>query len=661
MRDAGTVSRQMRLSAFSMNCVGHQSQGLWRHPRDRSTEYTSIELWVELARILERGCFDAFFLADVLGIYDVYGGSADAALRNAAQVPVNDPMLVVPVMAAVTEHLGFGITAITSFEPPYTFARRMSTLDHLTRGRVSWNIVTGYLDSAARAMGRGEQTGHDERYEEAEEYLEVVYRLWEGSWEDDAVVRDRIAGVYADPAKVHRVAHDGRRYHVDAIHLAEPSPQRTPVLFQAGSSPRGQRFAARHAECIFVAGNDRAATASTVKGLREEIAAAGRDPDGVLVYSMVSIVVDETTAAARQKADEYAQWASPEGALALLSGWSGLDYARPLDGQTGTGAIEGAARSRPRRRRRGGPSRRAGRVLSTRRRRARLMSPTGSRSGSTRPASTGSTSPARSFPRPTPTSSTTSYPSSNGAGSTAATTPRARCARSSPAAPPGCAPRTRRPATATHGTGDARSRARPPRSRQVEAGRGRRRRRTSGVHRGVGRRVGDEGRLLADRRRDQPAGRGRCEHEAAHDRRVPRLRDRCADLRHCAAPGTRRARLRDRRGDRPGHDRHRRLAARAVAAVDTWHGAAAGIAYLTLAATPLLAGRTLRERGHRRLAALSGLVGVVTATSLALSLTGLPTGLFQRIGLTAGDLWIMVSAIAIIVRRPGQVSSRRPV
>ena len=334
MSDAGTVSRQMRLSAFSMNCVGHQSQGLWRHPRDRSTEYTSIELWVELARTLERGCFDAFFLADVLGVYDVYGGSADAALRNAAQVPVNDPMLVVPVMAAVTEHLGFGITAITSFEPPYTFARRMSTLDHLTRGRVSWNIVTGYLDSAARAMGEGAQTDHDERYEEAEEYLEVVYRLWEGSWEDDAVVRDRIAGVYADPAKVHRVAHHGRRYHVDGIHLAEPSPQRTPVLFQAGSSPRGLRFAARHAECVFVAGNDRAATASTVTRLREEIAAAGRDPDGVLVYSMVSIVVDETTAAARRKADEYAQWASPEGALALLSGWSGLDYARPLDGQT---------------------------------------------------------------------------------------------------------------------------------------------------------------------------------------------------------------------------------------------------------------------------------------------------------------------------------------
>ncbi len=342
------MTKRMRLNAFSMNCVGHQAQGLWRHPRDRSTEYTSPDHWIELARTLERGCFDALFLADVLGVYDVYGGGPEAALRNAAQIPANDPMLVVPVMAAVTEHLGFGVTGLTSFEPPYTFARRMSTLDHLTGGRVSWNIVTGYLDSAARAMGDVGQTPHDLRYDMAEEYLEVVYRLWEGSWEDDAVVRDRATGMYADPAKVHRITHHGRYYRVDGIHLAEPSPQRTPVLFQAGSSRRGQRFAARHAECVFVAGNDRTATASVVSQLRRDVAAAGRDPAGVLVYSMISIVVDETTAAARRKADEYASYASPEGALALLSGWSGKDYARPLDDQDGSNAVEAAAASRPR-------------------------------------------------------------------------------------------------------------------------------------------------------------------------------------------------------------------------------------------------------------------------------------------------------------------------
>lgn len=342
------MTAPMRLNAFTMNCVGHQSQGLWRHPRDRSMEYTSIGHWVELARTLERGCFDTVFLADVLGVYDVYGGGPDTAVRTATQVPVNDPMLVVPVMAAVTEHLGFGVTGITSFEPPYTFARRMSTLDHLTAGRVSWNIVTGYLDSAARAMGADGQTGHDARYDMAAEYLDVVYRLWEGSWEDGAVVRDRARGVFADPAKVHRVTYAGEHYRVDGIHLSEPSPQRTPVLFQAGSSRPGQRFAAAHAECVFVAGNDRAATAATVAQLREDVAAAGRDPAAVVVCSMISVIVDVTERAAQDKAREYASYASPEGALALLSGWSGKDYALALDAQTSSEAIAAAARAQPR-------------------------------------------------------------------------------------------------------------------------------------------------------------------------------------------------------------------------------------------------------------------------------------------------------------------------
>ena len=149
--------------------------------------------WIDLARILERGLFDGLFLADVLGVYDVFGNSPDAALRNATQTPVNDPLMLVSAMAAVTENLGFGVTFNLSYEPPYTFARRMSTLDHLTEGRIGWNVVTGYLDSAARGAGRT-QNAHDDRYDVAEEYMEVVYKLWEGSWEDDAALRDARAG-----------------------------------------------------------------------------------------------------------------------------------------------------------------------------------------------------------------------------------------------------------------------------------------------------------------------------------------------------------------------------------------------------------------------------------------------------------------------------------
>jgi long-chain alkane monooxygenase len=166
----------------------------------------------------------------------------------------NDPVLLIPAMAQATEHLGFGVTSTLSYEPPYPFARRMSTLDHLTKGRAGWNVVTGYLESAAAGMGLKAQPRHEERYALAEEYMEVVYRLWEGSWEEGAVRRDRDARVFADPDKIHRVHYDGKFYRIDAMHLCEPSPQRTPVLYQAGASSSGREFASKHAECVFIKG-----------------------------------------------------------------------------------------------------------------------------------------------------------------------------------------------------------------------------------------------------------------------------------------------------------------------------------------------------------------------------------------------------------------------
>src|SRR5580692_4702452 len=263
------MAPEIRLNAFEMACVGHQSPGLWTHPRDRSGDYHRLDYWTDLARILERGKFDGLFLADVLGVYDVFAGSPDAALRQAIQVPVNDPLLAIPAMAQVTEHLGFGVTCNLSYEPPYSFARRMSTLDHLTAGRIGWNVVTGYLNSAAKAMGLAQQTAHDERYDVAEEYMEVVYKLWEASWEDDAALRDRARGIFADPKKVHRVRHEGKNYRVDAIHLCEPSPQRTPVLYQAGTSPRGRQFAAQNAECVFMSGPSAKVIAPRVAAIRK--------------------------------------------------------------------------------------------------------------------------------------------------------------------------------------------------------------------------------------------------------------------------------------------------------------------------------------------------------------------------------------------------------
>eukprot|EP01031_Cornospumella_fuschlensis_P049844 gene49844-61015_t len=167
------MPQQIRLNAFDMACVGHIQHGMWTHPRDTSAQYNTLSHWLDLARLLERGLFDGLFLADVLGIYDVLDGSPDAALRGAVQVPLLDPAMIVPAMAAVTSQLGFGITANLSYEAPYLFARRMSTLDHLTQGRIGWNIVTGYLDSAARAIGLDGQMAHDDRYDLADEYMEV--------------------------------------------------------------------------------------------------------------------------------------------------------------------------------------------------------------------------------------------------------------------------------------------------------------------------------------------------------------------------------------------------------------------------------------------------------------------------------------------------------
>jgi len=245
------MTGQIILNAFDMACVGHIQHGMWTHPRDHSSDYTSLDYWVSLAKLLERGLFDGLFLADILGVYDVMERSPAPALRASVQIPLIDPMALIPAMAHATTHLGFGVTGNLVYEPPFLFARRMATLDHLTNGRIGWNIVTGALDSAARAMGLREQLAHDDRYDLADEYMQVVYALWEGGWRDDAVVRDRDRGVYTDPARVRRVRHEGKQYRLDALPLWEPSPQRTPVLYQAGGSSRGRVFAARHAECGF--------------------------------------------------------------------------------------------------------------------------------------------------------------------------------------------------------------------------------------------------------------------------------------------------------------------------------------------------------------------------------------------------------------------------
>lgn len=326
MTTENTAKKPLIFNGFIMNVVGHVSAGLWQHPDDRASEYTSLEYWLHIARLLDEAGFDAMFIADALGQLDVYQGKADAALRTAAQMPVNDPLLLVSAMAAATRQLGFGITVSTTYEHPYLLARKFTTLDHLTKGRVAWNVVTSVLESAARNLGLERQMDHDERYERAQEFLEVTYKLWEGSWEEDAVRRDKQAGVYTDPAKVHPIRHQGRWFSVPDAHLSEPSPQRTPVLFQAGTSDRGRLFAAQNAEVVFLGGTTAQSIRNNIERIRQLAREQGRADEAIRFITAISVVVDETDDLAHAKFQDYLSYTSQEAALALFSAWTGVDW-----------------------------------------------------------------------------------------------------------------------------------------------------------------------------------------------------------------------------------------------------------------------------------------------------------------------------------------------
>lgn len=317
--------RRILLSAFDMHCPVHQNPGLWRHPDDQAHRYKDLDYWINLARLLERGGFDCLFIADVLGAYDVYGGSRDTAVREAAQTPVGDPLMTISAMAAVTERLCFGSTVSLTYELPYAFARKMTTLDHLTKGRIAWNIVTSYQQSAAVNLGLDRQIPHDERYDMADEFMEVCYKLWEYSWDDDAVRVDREAGIYTDPAKVRDIEHKGKYYSVPGCFLSEPSPQRTPFLFQAGASARGRTFAATHAEAVFLVGTNPEDMRPVVDQLRMHVAEQGRDPRSVKVIMMLTPITGRTDAEAAKKLSDIQALGNADAALALFAGWTGVD------------------------------------------------------------------------------------------------------------------------------------------------------------------------------------------------------------------------------------------------------------------------------------------------------------------------------------------------
>jgi FMN-dependent oxidoreductase (nitrilotriacetate monooxygenase family) len=245
------------------------------------------------------------------------------------QFPVNDPLYLVPAMAAVTKSLIFGVTASTTYDAPYALARRFSTVDHLSDGRVGWNIVTSYLESAARNHGLDTQIEHDKRYELADEYMDVLYKLWESSWRDDAVLEDRKSGIYADAERVRKIEHKGKYFTVPGPHICEPSPQRTPLLFQAGTSEAGRKFGAKHAEAIFVGGQTPEKVRVSVDSIRQLAKDEfGRDPSHIKIIAGISIIVAETDEAAEEKQRDLLKYGDRDGALALFGGWTGIDLSQ---------------------------------------------------------------------------------------------------------------------------------------------------------------------------------------------------------------------------------------------------------------------------------------------------------------------------------------------
>lgn len=325
--DLPNGKKKIILNAFVMNTPGHLAPGLWKHPRNKTDQYTKLSFWTDLAQLLDNAGFHAMFIADTLGPYDVYKGPANVvpALASGAQFPVNDPLYLVPAMAAATKNLIFGVTASLTYEKPYSLARRLSTVDHLSEGRLAWNIVTSYLDSAARNHGLEEQIPHDERYAIAHEYLEILYKLWEGSFRDDAVLANRETGTYIAQDAVSQIHHKGKYFDVPGPHFVEPSPQRTPFLFQAGVSEAGNGFGGKHGEAIFIGGQTPEGVRKTVDNIRKIAAQEGRNPKHIKVIVGINIIVAPTDAEAEAKRQEYLKYADTEGALALFGGWTGID------------------------------------------------------------------------------------------------------------------------------------------------------------------------------------------------------------------------------------------------------------------------------------------------------------------------------------------------
>ncbi|WP_037606278.1 LLM class flavin-dependent oxidoreductase [Streptacidiphilus rugosus] len=313
--------RQLHLNAFLMNAGHHDAA--WRHPRSRPQDATELRYWQDLVRTAERGRLDSVFLADGLALWGKVRHNALGGF---------EPLTLLSALAAVTEHVGLIATVSTTFNEPFHTARKFASLDHISGGRAGWNIVTSGSVDEARNFNRDEHLEHRARYERAAEFLEVATKLWD-SWEDDARILDREAGVYADTDKVRPIEHRGEHFQVRGPLNVPRSPQGYPLLVQAGSSEDGKEFAARHAEAVFTAQQTLADGQAFYRDLKSRLAAYGRSADELLVLPGICPVIGGTEAEAQALLQELTDLQVVEYGLAQLSGMLGVDLTGlPLDG-----------------------------------------------------------------------------------------------------------------------------------------------------------------------------------------------------------------------------------------------------------------------------------------------------------------------------------------
>lgn len=317
----------MSLVAFMQAGSTSVYAGSWRHPATEH-RYLDASYYAKIGQQLEEGCFDLMFFDDRLAMPGIYGGSVAHAARYGARPVKLDLSVILGVLAQTTSHIGLGATYSTTYYAPFHVARTFATLDHLSGGRAAWNVVTSVNDSEAQNFGLESHLGHDERYDRADEFLDVVAGLWD-TWEDDAIVHDRVTGVYADPGKIHELGHVGQYFSARGPLTVPRTPQGRPVIIQAGSSGRGREFASRWADLIFTGDPGLQVAIDHYRDQKQRIADAGRDPAAVRICPMAYAVVGESEAHAKEReAMLLNDLVHPMASLTLLSELMNYDFAQ---------------------------------------------------------------------------------------------------------------------------------------------------------------------------------------------------------------------------------------------------------------------------------------------------------------------------------------------